>query len=98
MNCPKCNHDKVAAGSILSQIDYFTLRVYFRPKGLRPFTLTGTDVGFKNQFFTCTKCGFLWSAIDAAKLVRIIAAKGKDKTKLDLGIATNESETEEGEE
>lgn len=84
--CPQCNSSKVAAGSVLSQPDYFYAGAYFRPKELKPFALTGINIRFKNIFNACLDCGCIWSEVSNDKLKSVIAGKGNKTIKEKLGL------------
>lgn len=85
-NCPRCKSAKISSGSVLSQTDFFPYTLYFRPKGLRPFLLTGTDVSFKNRCAACLNCGLVWAELSAEKLIEVIQTKATDAAKEKLGF------------
>lgn len=88
--CPRCKSSRITTGSVLSQTDFFPYTLYFRPKGLKPFTLTGTDVGFKNRCASCLDCGLVWSEVSGEKVESVIKSKGTDATKQKFGVKTEE--------
>ncbi|MCM8787891.1 MAG: hypothetical protein NC935_07585 [Candidatus Omnitrophica bacterium] len=90
VKCPQCSSHQVVEGKIYNQIDYVAPRAYFRPGGLKPFSFLGVNVRLENRFFACINCGFLWSKIDIAQLIRILKESGTPQTKKRLGF--NEEE------
>lgn len=95
MRCPECNSEKVVGGTVLSQPDYFNPGAYFRPKELRAFALTGINIGFKNRFFGCIDCGFIWARVDADKLKQVIVKKGNKSIKARLSLKEAKDDKEE---
>ena len=80
--CPSCESPNIVTGRYLDQIGGGLLPV-FRPTGLRPLTLTGTDVWIPSgdRFVCCVECGHLWSQVPAHKLLKILAKYGNKKTR-----------------
>ncbi|MFC1451913.1 hypothetical protein ACFLSJ_01050 [Verrucomicrobiota bacterium] len=60
----------------------------FRPRGLKPLTLTGSDLRVRGgqKYRACLECGLLWSSVDAQKLARVLSRNGTAKTKARLGL------------
>ena len=84
--CPKCGSGKVVSGRYLSQTDSLGTLQVFRPKGLKRFSMVGTDVSISNTFDACLDCGLLWGKIAKEKLLKIISRKGNKTLKQGLGI------------
>ncbi|MGH7622974.1 MAG: hypothetical protein ACREMU_11590 [Gemmatimonadaceae bacterium] len=85
--CPACGSTRVTRGRILGGIS----SVYFRPSGLRFWTLSarvpltgankGTDEFFPPGARACTECGLLWSRVNPALLAKAIRDGGTLETR-----------------
>lgn len=76
--CPECNSHRLIPGRTT------TTAPGFRPKGLRPFCFTVSELQpkFGNKFVACLDCGLVWSLIDKDDLTRLLTEKGTKKTKM----------------
>ena len=86
LKCLECGSDKIATGIVISQPDYVSRGAYFRPKDLKRFALFGINISFQNNFFACTKCGYIWAKVSPEKLTSVLINKGSDKLKKRLGL------------
>jgi len=85
--CPACGSERVTRGRILGGIS----SVYFRPSGLRFWTLSArvpltganktTDEFFPPGARACTECGLLWSRVNPALLAKAIREGGTVETR-----------------
>ena len=86
MECPRCGSEKIVKGRIFNQTDYVSPQAFFRPKGLKPFSLFGINVRVKrNKFAACGKCGLVWAGIDTEELTKVVAESGRKNIKKILG-------------
>ncbi len=86
MKCCQCQSDKICEGRIFNQIDYVAPAAYYRPEGLRPFSILDINIRIKNIFFVCLACGFMWAELDPEKLKKVIVSKGTTATLAKLGL------------
>ena len=80
--CPACGSDRVTRGRILGGIS----SVYFRPSGLRFWTLSArvplaganktSDEFFPPGARACLACGLLWSRVNPALLAKAMKDGG----------------------
>jgi hypothetical protein len=94
--CPACGSERVARGRILGGI----ASVYFRPSGLRFWTLSArvpltganktTDEFFPPGARACTECGLLWSRVNPALLAKAIREGSKVETRKKVGESGEE--------
>jgi len=84
--CPACASKRTIKGSYLGQTDYGLFGHVFRPDGLKPIRLMGSDVPANDNFYACLDCGLLWSTIDKTKLTEVLRKKGKTSTKEKLEL------------
>ena len=84
--CPACGGERTSSGQYLGQTDYGLLGHVFRPHGLKPITLTGSDVPVGSTFNACLDCGLLWTSIDKDKLATVLINHGKKSTRTKLNL------------
>lgn len=70
MVCPECKGEVIIEGKIYNQVDYINPPVYFRPTNSPFYAILNSNVKFKNSFFVCSSCGFLWTKIYDKVLTR----------------------------
>jgi len=95
--CPACGSDRVTRGRILSGIS----SVYFRPSGLRFWTLSAriplaganktSDEFFPPGARACLACGLLWSRVNPALLAKAMREGGTVETRKKFGDSGEES-------
>ncbi|MDA3800385.1 MAG: hypothetical protein PF692_15075 [Kiritimatiellae bacterium] len=75
--CEECDSQRLVLGTTTT-----TDTPAFRPKGLRFFSFTVSDLKTKqgNRFVACQDCGLLWSGIDNGELATLLTEKGTKKT------------------
>lgn len=85
-NCPNCKSSRIVEGVVVNQPDYLMPGAYFRPKYLKPFVWSGINVNFKNNFWACLDCGYVFSILEKEKLKKVVKEKVKDyiKSKFNL--------------
>lgn len=71
--CPQCHKENIVQGRIYNQPDYVDPKAYFRPDGLPFYAFFGTNVCLENSFCACTFCGFIWSKMNAERLLNVLA-------------------------
>ena len=96
--CPACGSDNVTKGRILGGIS----SIYFRPSGLRFWTLSAavpmiganktTDEFFPPGARACVSCGLLWSRVNPALLARVFERGARSRHA--SGSATRERKAE----
>ena len=60
---------------------------FFRPKGLRFFSVAKTVTLVHGQAVTaCSKCGHLWSSVDPAELRQLLESSAKPETLTGLNL------------
>jgi hypothetical protein len=89
--CPQCGSDRVTKGRILGGIS----SIYFRPSGLRFWTLSAavpmiganktTDEFFPPGARACVSCGLLWSRVNHTLLERVLRDGGTEETRKRFG-------------
>ena len=84
--CPACGGHRTNQGRYLGQTDYGLFGHVFRPRGLKPITLTGSDVAVGSTFNACLDCGLLWTGIDKSKLATVLEKHGKKSTRKRLNL------------
>ena len=84
--CPACDGKRTSQGRYLGQTDSGLLGHVFRPSGLKPITLTGSDVSVGSKFHACLDCGLLWTGIDKVKLATVLEKHGKKSTREKLNL------------
>lgn len=84
--CPACGNGNIVLGRYLDQLAGGLLPV-FRPRGLKPFTLTGSDVRIPagDRFCCCVECGHLWSSLKPDQLLRVLQRYGNRQTRERFG-------------
>lgn len=84
--CPACGGGSIVLGRYLDQLAGGLLPV-FRPRGLKPFTLTGSDVRIPagDRFCCCVECGHLWSSVKPDQLLQVLQRYGNRQTRERFG-------------
>jgi hypothetical protein len=79
--CPRCGSALVVQGSI-------SMRSWFRPQGLKFFSLSFQfpEVKIPSEAAACAGCGLVWAELDAGVLRQKLHDLGSEEIKRHLGI------------
>lgn len=86
--CPACACDEVVSGSLVASDADQRFDGSFHPAGLKFFALRrSVSVSEQRGFLACTRCGCLWSFVDAPALRRVLENRSTGESPFAPGLS-----------